>query len=1265
VVAWSANTGLKRDVYLSRSINGGADFPTWRAATNSNGGVARHPSVAIGPSCIAQNVNSVYLAWENSGSPNLDEEIYFTRLDDTTFTAPLKVTDTPIHSRSPMMTVDADCTPALAWIEQGLPHNTLLSNGAAAIDEPLQSALRFARSFDAGVSFKTPYMKMLDKDDGSRLGHLAMIGSDHALLTLVYQDDVNGRPQVVLRTTEGEPEAPGAQPANSGEINVDLVYSGFSGAIYVTRADGTRLQRVLRDRGTTETIAQSPNGRYMAFTSGADRLMVAEADGEYPMQVAVTADFVMNGGLYWSPRGDYIGITCFWRSCPAFGPLLGWVTPDAQDLNLVGHGNAPPSVAGFSGMQPWSPSGTLIYAQGNFGSVDPAVRMGQSIAVALPLGKHGYYPAWSPDGAHIAFIASDDDSVNPALRRYGYGNLYVMNADGSNVVELTNSDDAATPVWSPDGKSIAYVSNRDSSNNRRVFILAASGELDSHVDLASNPVLFDDTMPTFLPDGSAVLIHRRNTADNTTQLIVVDPRTPTSHSVYTPGGYAGPAAAFHLGSPPGWAAAARASTQAIGTTTVTLTWPEASDDVGIAYYRIYDGNTLLTANIPASNTSFTLSNLIPGTSYTFHVRACDAAGNCSLNGPPVTFTTSSAGPVPTWSVVPPTLRDETRYPDAYQVILGWTAANEPGIEYRVYRDDVLARTVSQAFTFVPNLRPQTTYTLRVEACFIGGGCTTDGPTLSHRTAADTTPLFLQSSNVRVDALTLRFTDPLDDASVPATSDFTVVVNGTAASVSEVAVHSDDHELVLTLVEPTYAGDSVLLSYAPGNAPIRDFGGNLAPAFSDRVVANDAYVQGNGIATDATGNVYVAGYFEGAVSFGTHALISDGRGDAYIAKRDASGTWQWALKVGSTGWDAAQAISVNANHVYVAGAFEREAAFGTQTLVANGATDLFVAKMDMNGNWVWATRAGGAPPIDQNNGIPGDGFNGLPFVEVANGIAVDGAGQVYIAGTFVGTATFGSSALSLTSRGATDIVVARLDDAGAWQWASRAGSESGDVAHGIAVDGTGVYAVGSNSANADFGGETILNDSAFVTKLDVTSGAWQWTREGTGVSGATFSVVTDGSGVVYVAGASGFPSVRPFVGSWNAAGARQWLQTFGGIGSGISYGLVLNNGNLFMTGRAFSIVIGGTTVAANGVFVAKLDTNGSGQWGLGGTAWDGRAIASCGVDVVCTLGNYTGTAEFGALPPLTSGSVNDIYIVRARDGSPTGEWLSIGGTDDGL
>ena len=179
--------------------------------------------------------------------------------------------------------------------------------------------------------------------------------------------------------------------------------------------------------------------------------------------------------------------------------------------------------------------------------------------------------------------------------------------------------------------------------------------------------------------------------------------------------------------------------------------------------------------------------------------------------------------MPTWSVTPPTLRRDSPYEDAYQVTLGWTGANESGIEYKIYRDGVLARTVAFPFGLVSGLRPQTTYTLKVEACFAGGNCTTDGPTLVYRTAADTTPLDLQTADVLGEAMTLRFNDPLDDTSVPATSDFTVTLNGAAVLVSGVVVHSDAKELLLTLAEPAYAGDMVLLSYVPGAAPIRDFG----------------------------------------------------------------------------------------------------------------------------------------------------------------------------------------------------------------------------------------------------------------------------------------------------------------------------------------------------------------------------------------------------------------------------------------------------------
>ena len=91
-----------------------------------------------------------------------------------------------------------------------------------------------------------------------------------------------------------------------------------------------------------------------------------------------------------------------------------------------------------------------------------------------------------------------------------------------------------------------------------------------------------------------------------------------------------------------------------------------------------------------------------------------------------------------------------------------------------------------------------------------------------------------------------------------------------------------------------------------------------------------------------------------------------------------------------------------------GGFQGTATFGSHTLTSNGDKDIFAAKLDPSGNWLWAVNAGG---IRYDWGI---------------GIAVDGAGNAYVTGDFEGTATFGSH--TLTASGGywdKDIFVAKL------------------------------------------------------------------------------------------------------------------------------------------------------------------------------------------------------------------------------------------------
>ena len=75
--------------------------------------------------------------------------------------------------------------------------------------------------------------------------------------------------------------------------------------------------------------------------------------------------------------------------------------------------------------------------------------------------------------------------------------------------------------------------------------------------------------------------------------------------------------------------------------------------------------------------------------------------------------------------------------------------------------------------------------------------------------------------------------------------------------------------------------------------------------------------------------------------------------------DASGNWLWATKAGGTSNDYGYSIALDdVGNTYVTGFFQGTATFGSTTITSSGFSDIFVAKMDTNGNWLWTERAGG-------------------------------------------------------------------------------------------------------------------------------------------------------------------------------------------------------------------------------------------------------------------------------------------------------------------
>ncbi len=223
--------------------------------------------------------------------------------------------------------------------------------------------------------------------------------------------------------------------------------------------------------------------------------------------------------------------------------------------------------------------------------------------------------------------------------------------------------------------------------------------------------------------------------------------------------------------------------------------------------------------------------------------------------------------------------------------------------------------------------------------------------------------------------------------------------------------------------------------------------------------------GLSIATDSSGNSYVIGGFWETASFGSIILESNGNADIFVANLDSSGNWLWATKAGGNDRDEGFAITTDfSGNSYVTGYFNGTASFGGTTLTSSGQADIFVAKLDSSGNWLWAKKAGGT----------GEDYG--------YGIATDSSGNSYVTGYFMGTTSFGTT--TLTSNGWDEIFVAKLDSIGNWLGAQQAGGINDDESYGIATDSSGnSYVTGSFKGPATFGNIILTSDNSdiFVAK----------------------------------------------------------------------------------------------------------------------------------------------------------------------------------------
>ncbi|WP_157068857.1 SBBP repeat-containing protein [Sandaracinus amylolyticus] len=277
-------------------------------------------------------------------------------------------------------------------------------------------------------------------------------------------------------------------------------------------------------------------------------------------------------------------------------------------------------------------------------------------------------------------------------------------------------------------------------------------------------------------------------------------------------------------------------------------------------------------------------------------------------------------------------------------------------------------------------------------------------------------------------------------------------------------------------------------------------------------------------------------------------------------------------------------------------------------------------------------------------------------DLVGGVAVDAGGNVYVAGS-----TYGALP-EQTSAGGTDAFLVRYDASGAHAWTRQLGTSSGDLADDVAVDAAGDVYVAGTTPGALHGQTSAGGTDAFVVRYDA-SGTAVWTRQLGAVAGNEHghAVAVDASGNVFLAGVTSgtFPgetrggSSDAFVASYDASGTLRWTRQLGSTGNEQALGVAVDaSGNAYVVGHTDGTLPGQTRAGDNDLFVARYDASGTLAWTrqLGST--DGDSARDVAVDA--TGHAYVTGYTLGALPEQTSVGGADAFLLRF-DASGTLVW----------
>lgn len=433
-------------------------------------------------------------------------------------------------------------------------------------------------------------------------------------------------------------------------------------------------------------------------------------------------------------------------------------------------------------------------------------------------------------------------------------------------------------------------------------------------------------------------------------------------------------------------------------------------------------------------------------------------------------------------------------------------------------------------------------------------------------------------------------------------------------------------------------------------------GQLFHQWSDGF-GDESSERGEGVAVDESGNAVITGDFTGTIDFGGGPLVSTGSDEIFLAKFDANGNHVWSRRFGDEENESGLSVAADGSgNVLLTGDFWGTIDFGGDPLNAYDA-DIYLVKLDADANHQWSYNFGDSGP------------------DRGKAVAADPSGNVLLTGQFQDSADFGGGPLT----GYEDIFLVKFDPDGNHLWSQGFGDSEFQFSRALAVDGDGnVVIAGDFFGSIDFGGGPLTSAGSldiYLAKFD-PSGNHIWSQRFGDAAEVQhcWSVTTDADGNVLIAG--GFSGSVDFGGGLlTSAGSRDiclakfdpdgshlWSQRFGDSDGQSAYGVASDGAGSALVAGGFRGTLdfgGGPLTGEDDIFLAKLDANGNHVWSqsFGGpdAQSPGGLAANAAGDVLMT-GEFNETVDFGG-GPLTSAGGIDVFLVKFGLDDPTPVLLS--------